>query len=148
MLEQSVLLLDAVPGLLGSNLGVVPDLFGEVSEVGVSGDQVLELLVLPDPGLAHDKDVVTASKGISEHGNGLEDDLRVLGLSLVAAGTVKVPLGKVLNLLNLLGEGAGLGAKGDARSVDPDVLGDDGAKLGKVEKGLGVLIVEVLHCGK
>jgi len=142
--QKGVLLLDTVPGLLGGDFTLVPDLVGEVAEVGVGGDELLAVLVLPVKGLAHDQNVVTATERVGIVGDGLEDNLRFVGDGLVGGGAVVVPLGDVGEGGDLLGESAGLGAGVHAGAVDPDVLGDDLALLVNIPELVVVLIVE--HC--
>ena len=93
--DQSVLLLNAVPSLLSLNLFVLPDLVGEVSEVGVGGDELLEGLVLPLPGLAKNEDVVAEPEGITEVSYGLNDNLGLLSDGLVGRRAIVVPHGDV-----------------------------------------------------
>ena len=88
--NQSVFLLDTVPGLLLETL--VPNLSCKVSEVGVAGHEDLASAVLPVEGLAKDEDVVTFSEGVIEVGDGLEDDFGVLSHGLVSGRTIIVPL--------------------------------------------------------
>lgn len=108
--QEGVLLLDTIPGLFGGNFGVVPNLVGVVSEVGIGRNELLQSVVLPVPGLAHNNYVVAASEGISEVGNGSQGDLGLLSDGLVGGGSVVVPLGDIGNFLNLLGKGTCLGA--------------------------------------
>jgi len=63
--------------------GGVEDLFGEMSEVGVGRLHVDEVLISPDPGLAHDDDVVSFSEGVSAVEDWLQDDLGVVGGGLI-----------------------------------------------------------------
>lgn len=58
-------MLEAIPSFFSNNFGSVPDFLGEVSEVGVSWDELLAGAVLPVPGLCHDEDVVSASERVS-----------------------------------------------------------------------------------
>ena len=127
---------------------MVPDLLGEMPEICVSRDELGTLVVFPSPHFTHDDDVVTASEGVSEHSDRLQDHLRLLSDGLVARGTIVVPVGEVLNLLDLIVEGASLGAEANARSIDPDVLGNNFAVLRQVEKCARILVVEIgLHFG-
>ena len=50
------------------------------------------------PALGNDQDVGSTTEGVGEDGNGSEVDIRVVAWSLAGRATVKVPLGKVLNL--------------------------------------------------
>lgn len=134
LLEESVLLLDTVPCLLGFDLWIIPDIHGKMSEVCVRWHEILPGIVLPSECLAHDDDVVTSSEGIPEESDWLEDNLGHLGHGLVSAGAIVVPLGEVLDLCHLLGECAGLGSKTNARSIDPNILSDDAAMLFKIEE--------------
>lgn len=109
-----------------------------MSEVGVSGDQLLVGGVLPHQGLTKDEDVVSLSEGVSVVGDRLEVNLTVLSSGHVARGAIKVPHGEVFKGLNLLVESAALSAEGDTRSVKPDVLGDDFTTLIDTE---GVLVL-------
>jgi len=74
--QKSVLLLDTEPWLLFLNL--VEDSHGMVSEVGLGWDQVFVGGIFPNEGLCQNKDVVSSSEGIWEHGNWLADNFRVL----------------------------------------------------------------------
>ena len=71
----------------------VPDLVGEVSEVSVSGGELLVGGVFPHVGLIEEYDVVSLSEGIMVVSDGLEVNLRVFGGSHVARRTIKVPHG-------------------------------------------------------
>lgn len=82
--EQGVFLLNAVPALLILDFRGVPNLVGEVAEVSVGGDELLEGAIFPLPRLAVDHDVVASTEGIAEDSDGLEDNFRVLSASLVA----------------------------------------------------------------
>lgn len=95
MTDEGVLLLNAVPGLLSFNSGVVPNLESKVSEVGVGRNEYLAVVVLPVVGFAHDQDVVAASEGVSVVGNWLEDDFTLVSDSLVGAATIVVPVGDI-----------------------------------------------------
>ena len=81
--KESVLLLNTVPGLLLLDGGLVPDLFSEVSEVGVARNELLAGLVLPVEGLAHDEDVVALSEGVGIESDWFQDDLGLFGGGLV-----------------------------------------------------------------
>lgn len=67
--DKSVLLLDSIPGLLGEVR--IPNLVGEMSEVGVGGDELLVGGVFPHVSLAEDHDVVSLSEGVSVVGDRL-----------------------------------------------------------------------------
>jgi len=87
--KESIFLFNSVPGEL---LKIrVPNLVGEVSEVSVSGDELLVGGVFPHVGLTEDHDVVSLSEGIAVVSDGLEVNLRVFGSSHVARRTIKVP---------------------------------------------------------
>lgn len=131
--DERVLLLDTVPGFLVLDCLVLPDLLGKVSEVGVGRDKLGTLVVLPSPALTHDDDVVTTTEGVSKHSNRLKDHLRLLSDGLVARGTIVVPVREVFNFLNLVVEGASLGAETNSRSIDPNVLSNNLAVLGQAE---------------
>lgn len=116
-----------------------------MSKVCIRGNELGAGFVIPVEALAHDKDVISLSEGISVVSNGLDDDLRLVSDSLVGGGAIVVPVGDVLKAGDLVGKGAALGAEGETRSVDPDVFSDDATVLRKVEKFLGVLVVKVCH---
>lgn len=84
LLNKSVFLFDTVPGLLTLDGGLIPNLVGKVSEVGVGWDKFLAGVVLPVEGLAHDDDVVTSAEWISEVSAWLKDNLRLFGDSLIS----------------------------------------------------------------
>lgn len=65
-LDQSVFLLDTIPGFLASDGRVVPDFSSKVSEICVAWDELFEVFVLPLECLTHDDDVVTSSEGVFE----------------------------------------------------------------------------------
>lgn len=134
--DESVLLLNSVPGLLIEIR--IPNLFSVASEVGVSGDQLLVGGVFPHVGLTEDDDVVSLSEGVTVVRDGLDVNLRVLGGGHVARRAIKVPHGEVLEFLNFLGKSAALGAESDTGSVKPDVLGDNFTTLIDAE---GVLVL-------
>ena len=140
-LEEGVLLLDAEPGDVV--VACVEDLLGEVSEVGVGGVESGEGLVSPHVGLAEHDDVVALAEGVGVEGHGLHDDLGVVGGGLVAGRTVVVPLGDVLEALDLLGDGLCLGSESDAAAIDPHVLSNGVASLGQV----GQVLVESEQLG-
>ncbi|RUP44708.1 hypothetical protein BC936DRAFT_149102 [Jimgerdemannia flammicorona] len=123
-LEESVLLLDAEPGVL---IGVgVHDLLGVGAVVSLVWGTVGVV------SLAEDEDVVALAEGVGEDGDGLEEDVRVVAGGLLGRGAVEVPLGKI-------GGGRGLGAQGLRlateliTTVDPDVLGLDKALLVEIK---------------
>lgn len=93
--NEGVLLFNAVPGLLGNNIGVVPDLRGKVSEVSVCWNKFLASVVLPVPGFAHDQDVISSSEGVSVESNWFENDFTLVSDSLVGAAAIIVPLGEI-----------------------------------------------------
>jgi len=73
--KKCVLLLNSVPSFFTFDLLIIPNHLSEVSEVGVGGDEFLELSVFPLPCLTHDDDVVLAAEGVPEEGTRLQDDL-------------------------------------------------------------------------
>jgi hypothetical protein len=79
--EEGVFLFNSVPGFL--LFGGVEDLFSEMSEVSVCWLLLGEVLISPDPGLAHDDDVVTFSKRVSAVEDWLQDNLGVVGGGLI-----------------------------------------------------------------
>jgi hypothetical protein len=56
------------------------------------------------PGLAENEDVVTLAEGVGVVGDGAEVDIGVVTGGLGSGGTVEVPLGKLINTCNGLGE--------------------------------------------
>ena len=133
---------DSEPGFFSGSELVFKDRLGEVAEVGVGGDELLAGGVLPLEGLGHDEDVVSSTEGIGEVGDWLHRDLGLLGGGLVAGRSVVVPLWKISEGLNLLGESSALGAEGDAGTVDPDVFSDDFATLVRDLGEIWVLVVK------
>ena len=93
--KQSILLLKTIPNFLLLYCGIIPDFIGVVSEVSVSGNELLASVVFPVPGLAHNNDVVTASEGVSVVRNWLQNNLRLVSDSLISAGAIIVPLWKI-----------------------------------------------------
>lgn len=87
--KQGVLLLDGAPWLL--SLGGLVDLRSEMSEVGIAGKQLLTGSSSSMPGLADDQDVVSSSQGVLEEVDRSENDLGVLGRSLLGRGAVVGP---------------------------------------------------------
>jgi hypothetical protein len=140
--DEGVLLLDTVPGLFFLNEIVVPDFVGEVSEVGVGGDKLLASFVFPTPTLTEDKNIVAKAEGVTEVSDGLEDDLGLISDGLVGRGAIVVPFGDVGEAFNLFGEGAALGAEGDAGTIKPNVLSNDGTSLIEAVESMSVLVVE------
>ena len=123
---------------------MVPDLLGEVSEVCVGWDELLASVVLPVPCFAHNQDVVAASEWISVESDRLKDDLTLICDGLVGAAAVIVPFWNVSKGLNWGVECSCLRSECDARTVNPNVLGDDLSVLVDVKKVLSVLVVEVV----
>lgn len=82
--DKSILLLDSIPGSLSFDLGVVPDAHCVVSEVGVGRDELGAGVILPVEAFAHNKDVIALSEGVPVVGDGLEDNFRLVGDSLVS----------------------------------------------------------------
>jgi len=139
--NESVLLLDTVPRLLCSFS--VKDFLGVNSEVCVCRLELCAGGVLPLVGLGHDEEVVSLSKGVTVHGHGLHDDLRVVRGGLVAGGAIVVPLGEVGDGVDGVIERSALGAEDDAAAVNPDVLGDDGVgHFGPCRGVVDVLVVQ------
>eukprot|EP00356_Strombidium_inclinatum_P008052 CAMPEP_0170486484 /NCGR_PEP_ID=MMETSP0208-20121228/5491_1 /TAXON_ID=197538 /ORGANISM="Strombidium inclinatum, Strain S3" /LENGTH=400 /DNA_ID=CAMNT_0010760441 /DNA_START=89 /DNA_END=1291 /DNA_ORIENTATION=+ len=126
LLKHGVLLLNTEPGFLFDVL--LENLLGESAEVGVAGHELRVGGVHPGVGLAQDHDVVSASEGVGEEEAGLQDHLGVFSRGLVGRRAVKVPVGKLLDLGDSLGESPALRAEAH-NAVDPDVLGDDLAVL-------------------
>ena len=88
-------MLNAVPNFFLLYCGIIPDFIGVVSEVSVSGNELLASVVFPVPGLAHNNDVVTASEGVSVVRNWIQNNLRLVSDSLISAGAIIVPLWKI-----------------------------------------------------
>lgn len=120
----------------------VPNLVGEVSEVSVSGDELLVGGVFPHHSLTEDHNVVTLSERISVVGDRLEMNLRVFSGGHIARRAIKIPHGDISERVDLLVEGAALSAESDARSVKPDVLSDHLTTLVDAE-GILVLTLKV-----
>jgi hypothetical protein len=83
--KKSILLLNTVPNFFLLYNRVVPDFIGIVSEVSVSGNELLASVVLPVPGLAHNKNVITTSEGVSVISNWLQNYLGLVSDSLISA---------------------------------------------------------------
>lgn len=96
LIEESVLLLETEPGLL---------ILVRLHQLGAVMS-VVELVwyAVGIPALGEDEDVVTTAEGIGEDGNGTEVDIGVFTGSLASRGTVKVPLGEIINRGRLLGQ--------------------------------------------
>jgi len=89
--EKGVLLLDTEPRVL---VGVgFHDLLGFVTEVCLVGGAVGVV------GLAENELVVALAEGVGKDGDGDQDDVGIVTGSLIGGGTVKVPLGKVVDSL-------------------------------------------------
>ena len=124
--EHGVLLLEAVPG--GLLFALLEDLLSVDTHVVRMG------LAVGEPGVAHDKDVVSTTEGIGVNGAGPDEDLRVTSGSLAGRRSIVVPLGKIGRGGGDLVEHHGLAAD-RAVVVKPDVLGEDAASLGKALGG-------------
>jgi len=83
--KKSILLLNTVPNFFLLYNRVVPDFIGIVSEVSVSGNELLASVVLPVPGLAHNKNVITTSERVSVISNWLQNYLGLVSDSLISA---------------------------------------------------------------
>jgi hypothetical protein len=118
-------------------------LHGKVSKVSIGRHKLTAGVVSPVEGLAHDKDVVSLSEGVSVVGNGLDDDLRLISDSLIGGGTVVIPVGNICEAGDLVGECAALGAEGEAGTINPKILSDDVAELFEVEQFARILVVKV-----
>jgi hypothetical protein len=145
--KESVLLFNTVPGLLLLDGGLVPDLASEVSEVGVGWDELLASIVLPVPCFAHNQNVVAASEWIFVESDRLKDDLTLICDGLVGAAAVIVPFWNLSKGLDWGVKCSCLRSECDARTVNPNVLGDDLSVLVNAKKILGVLVVEVVRVG-
>lgn len=88
--EEGVLLLETEPELL--LLVLLHEDSGGVTEV------VLVRLSVAHPGLTHDENVGSATEGVIVDRDRAKVDIRVVTRSLASRGTVKVPLGQVLDL--------------------------------------------------
>lgn len=87
--EESVLLLQTEPeALVGVGLHQTVGIVTVVELVGAS---------IGIPGLAEDKDVVTLAEGVGVVSDGAKVDIGVVTGGLVGGGTVKVPLGELIN---------------------------------------------------
>ena len=137
-------MLNTVPGLFFSNFWVVPDLLGEVSKVCVGWDELLASVVLPVPCFTHNEDVVAASEWIFVESDRFKDDLTLICDSLVGATAVIIPFWKVSEGLDWGVKCSCLRSESDARTVNPNVLGDDLSVLVDAKKVLSVLVVEVV----
>ena len=136
--DKRELLLNSVPGLF--ILDSVPNLLGEMSEVSVIWDELLELFILPLVAFAEHENVVTLSERIAVHGDWLEDDFRLFSQCLVCGRTIIIPFWKLRDVLNWAWESAALSAHGDSGTVNPDVLSDNLATL--VDAMSDVVLVE------
>lgn len=76
-------MLNTKPWLFG--VCSIEDLLSEMSEVGVARSKGLEFGISPDVRVAEDNDVACGSERISEEGDGLQDNLRVVGRGLIGA---------------------------------------------------------------
>jgi hypothetical protein len=98
--EESILLLDSVPGFFVGNS--IPNFLGVVSEVSVVGDEFVELAIGPDEALSEDNNVVSLSEGVAEVCDWLKNNLRVLSRGLISGRAVIVPLWKVCERVNFV----------------------------------------------
>lgn len=124
LVEHGVLLLDSEPDDLllvsAHKLGAL------MSVVELVGGTVVV------PALGEDNDVLASSERIRVDGGGSEIDIRIVAGSLVCGGTVKVPLGEVLDRSGLLVEG--LTFRSDVElGINPNVLGKNSSVLGEVQ---------------
>jgi hypothetical protein len=103
----------------------IEDLFCEVSKICVCWDQLIELGICPDVAFSKNEDVVPLAEGVSKEGNWFENNFRVLSRGLVRGRAIVVPIWEVCEGSNFLVEGSALAAKGNACSVNPDVLSDN-----------------------
>ena len=110
--EESVLLLDSVPGFFVGNS--IPNFLGVVSEVSVVGDEFVELAISPDEALSEHNNVISLSEGVAEVCDWLKNNLGVLSRGLVGGRAVVVPLWEVCERVNFVAKGPALGAEGDA----------------------------------
>lgn len=85
--EERVLLLDAKPGLLRRAL--VDDLQAGLAFVRRRRGAIVLV------GVAHDQDVVAASKRILVHGHRIQIGVRVAALRLIARAAIVVPHGQL-----------------------------------------------------
>jgi len=139
--DQLVFLLNAEPRLFVS--ASIKDFLSMDAEVGVGWLENLAGTVGPLVGVAHDEDVVATAEGVLEDGDGAHDDLRVIGVGLVARRTIIVPLGALLDGSDLALQSSALRAERDATAVNPDVLGDgDVFDLTPAALNVDVLVVE------
>ena len=125
--KHLVLLFNPVPGLLIEVL--IPDLGGEMTEVGKGRDELGVGGVFPGEGLAHNQDVVALPEWIGEVSAGFQSDLRIFSWRLPARRAIVVPVGDVLDGLDFLGESATFRAESGTGSVNPDVFGNDLSSL-------------------
>ena len=139
--DKGVFLFDTEPWLI--SLCSIENFLGVNSEVGVGGGELLAGAISPLVGLGHDDDMVSTSEGISVVGDGLHDNLGVVSVSLVAGGTIVVPVGEVSEGADATFNGSALGAESDTTSVNPDVL-SDGA-VGDFFPAAGVVDVLVVE---
>jgi len=93
--EKSILLLNAVPNFFLLYSRVLPNFISIVSEVSVCGNELLASVVLPVPGLAHNKNVITTSEGVSVVSNWLQNNFGLVSDSLISAGAVIIPFRKI-----------------------------------------------------
>lgn len=94
--EEGVLLLEAEPELVL--------LVGLHQEGGIVAEVVGVRLAVGIVGLADDEDVVAQAEGVRIEGGRAEVDIRVVAGCLAGGGAVEIPLGQVVEALNLLVE--------------------------------------------
>ena len=124
LVEHGVLLLDSEPDdllLVGAH-----ELGALVSVVELVGGSIVV------PALGQNNNVVASSERIGVDGGGSEIDIRVVAGGLFCGGSVKVPLGEILDGFGLLTQSLALGS--DVKlGIDPDVLGKDSSVLGEFQ---------------
>lgn len=124
LVEHGVLLLDSEPDDL---LLVGAHEFGAlVSVVELVGGSIVV------PALGQHNDVVASSERIGVDGGGSEIDIRVVAGRLFCGGSVKVPLGEILDGFGLLAQSLALGSDVEL-GVNPDVLGKHSSVLGEFQ---------------
>jgi hypothetical protein len=121
--EKSVLLFQTEPeALMGVGLHQTVGIVTVVELVGAS---------IGIPGLAENEDVVTLAEGVRVVSDGAQVDIGVVTGCLGGGGTIEVPLGKLIDTCDRLGESLGLGASATV-GVNPDVFSLNATTLVKV----------------
>lgn len=110
--NKRVFLLDTVPRLLVRTS--IENFLGVGAEVSVGRHQLGAGGVLPSEGLSHNKHVIGLAEGVTEDSNRFHDDLRIVGGSLIARGTIVVPIRNVLDSVDLALKSTALGAESNA----------------------------------